>query len=198
MSPRINCIADSSLQAEWGFVYAGEVLVSAVDEHGAYQVEKLEVGDIWYFPKGSAHTIQGLADQSEYLLVFDDGNFDAVGTTFNIDDWLAHTPVSILAKNFGIPESVFGTLPASNPYIVNSTVSTSKVEGWEKKLTGNSSYVYHTFKHDPVPVPGGGGEFRIIDSTNFPISKTIAATVVTLKPKGLRELHWHPNVRNTN
>jgi len=61
------------LQAEWGYVYAGEVLVSAVDEDGNYQVDKLEVGDIWYFPKGSAHTVQGLADENEYLLVFDDG-----------------------------------------------------------------------------------------------------------------------------
>jgi hypothetical protein len=40
-------------------VYAGEVLVSAVDENGDYQVDKLQVGDIWYFPKGNAHTVQG-------------------------------------------------------------------------------------------------------------------------------------------
>jgi oxalate decarboxylase/phosphoglucose isomerase-like protein (cupin superfamily) len=46
-------------QAEWGYVYAGQVLVSAVDENGDYQVDKLNVGDIWYFPKGSAHTVQG-------------------------------------------------------------------------------------------------------------------------------------------
>lgn len=45
--------------AEWGYVYAGQVLVSAVDETGKYQVDKLDVGDIWYFPKGSAHTVQG-------------------------------------------------------------------------------------------------------------------------------------------
>lgn len=45
--------------AEWGYVYAGSVIISAVDENGDYQVDKLEVGDIWYFPKGSAHTIQG-------------------------------------------------------------------------------------------------------------------------------------------
>jgi len=54
-------------------LYAGEILVSAVDEDGNYQVDRLTVGDIWYFPKGSAHTIQGLADENEYLLVFDDG-----------------------------------------------------------------------------------------------------------------------------
>lgn len=48
-----------TLQAEWGYVYSGEVLVSAVDEDGNYQVDKLGVGDIWYFPKGAAHTVQG-------------------------------------------------------------------------------------------------------------------------------------------
>jgi oxalate decarboxylase len=38
-----------------------------------------------------------------------------------------------------------------------------------------------------------GGEVRIVDSRNFPLSKHIAAGLVTLKPGGMRELHWHPN-----
>ncbi|KAJ9156332.1 Oxalate decarboxylase [Pleurostoma richardsiae] len=50
-----------------------------------------------------------------------------------------------------------------------------------------------TLQHPGENVPGHGGEFRKIDSTNFPISKTIAATFVRLQPGGLRELHWHPN-----
>ena len=37
-----------------------------------------------------------------------------------------------------------------------------------------------------------GGEVKIIDATNFPITP-IAAALVTVKPGGLRELHWHPN-----
>lgn len=41
-------------------MYAGSILVSAVDETGKNQVDVLQVGDIWYFPKGSAHTIQGM------------------------------------------------------------------------------------------------------------------------------------------
>lgn len=65
--------------AEWGFVYSGEVLVSAVDEDGRYVNEKLGFGDIWYFPKGVAHSVQGLDDENEFLLVFDDGNFDRAG-----------------------------------------------------------------------------------------------------------------------
>jgi oxalate decarboxylase len=38
-----------------------------------------------------------------------------------------------------------------------------------------------------------GGSVRIVDSTNFPASKTIAAALVELDPGALRELHWHPN-----
>jgi oxalate decarboxylase len=180
--------------AEWGFVYSGRVLVSAVDENGKYQVDILGLGDIWYFPKGQAHTVHGLDDENEYLLVFDDGDFDKVGTTFNIDDWLSKTPKSILAKNFGVNESVFNSLPTTNPYILNGTISTHNVTGPNGQLIGNSSYVYHTFQHKPEPVPGGGGLFYKIDSTNFPIATTIASTFVQLEPKGLRELHWHPTV----
>jgi oxalate decarboxylase len=87
--------------AEWGYVYHGQVAVSAVDEDGRNQVEVLNEGDIWYFPKGEAHVIQGLAEQNEYLLVFDDGDFEAPGTSFNVDDWIAHTPKDILAKSLG-------------------------------------------------------------------------------------------------
>ncbi|KAK4192566.1 oxalate decarboxylase oxdD [Podospora australis] len=180
--------------AEWGFVYSGSVLISAVDEFGRYEVAKLNYGDIWYFPKGAAHTVQGLEDENEFLLVFDEADFDKVGTTFMVDDWIAHTPRDILAKNFGLNESVFDDVPVPNPYIFNGTVSTKNVtDGPAGELTGNASFVYRTFEHKGEPVPGKGGEFYKIDSTNFPVSKTIAATFVRLEPKGLRELHWHPN-----
>lgn len=114
-------------------------------------------------------------------------------TTFNIDDWLAHTPKSIIAKSLGVNESVLGSLPTTNFYILNATIDTSSVTGPYGELSGNNSYVYFARDHPEEKVPGGGGSFRIIDTTTFPIS-TIAAAVVTLKPKAIRELHWHPNV----
>jgi oxalate decarboxylase len=39
---------------------------------------------------------------------------------------------------------------------------------------------------------------RIADSTNLFVSKTIAATLVTIKPGGLRDMHWHPNADEWN
>lgn len=116
-------------------------------------------------------------------------------TTFMIDDWIKHTPKDILAKNFGVDPSVFGKVPEKYPYILNGTVEEQKVTGGNGALVGNSSFVYHSDQHVTEPVPGNGGTFRKVDSTTFPIAKTIAAAVVELEPKGLRELHWHPNVR---
>jgi oxalate decarboxylase len=110
-----------------------------------------------------------------------------------VDDWVAHTPKSVLAKNFGLNESVFANVPSSDPYIINGTVTTSAES--DVGLTGNSSYIFHNSQGQAnVDVPGGGGNISIIDSRNFPISTTIAASVVSLEPGGLRELHWHPNV----
>ncbi|KAK5684697.1 hypothetical protein LTS12_029102, partial [Elasticomyces elasticus] len=166
--------------AEWGFVYNGSLLLSGVDENGGFTTEKLNTGDIWYFPKGVAHNVQGLDDENEYLLVFDDGDFEKIGTTFMVDDWIAHTPKDILAKNFGVDSSVFDKVPPKFPYILNGTVSEDLKKEPEGTLKGNSSYVYHTYDHPSEPVPGQGGTFRKIDSTNFPISKTIAATIVEL------------------
>ncbi|KAI4216181.1 MAG: hypothetical protein L6R36_009350 [Xanthoria steineri] len=178
---------------EWAYVYQGRVRVAAVDEDGKNQVADLQVGDIWYFPKGQAHTLQGLDDQNEFLLAFDDGDFDATGTTFGVDDWITHTPRSILAKNFGVNESVFDTVPSKEPVVSSGTIGSANVDSPNGMLEGNSSYVYKLSQVDVPRAPGGGGTLAKVDSRNFPIATRIAAAIVTLEPKGLRELHWHPN-----
>ncbi|KAL6885679.1 putative oxalate decarboxylase oxdC [Trichoderma evansii] len=180
--------------AEWGFVYKGRMLLSAVDENGVYQTEELNYGDIWYFPKGVAHTLQGLEDSNEYLIVLDDGDINRAGSIFHVDDWMSHTPKDILAKNFGVPESTFDFLPSTHPYTVNGQVSEKNVTGAVTPIASdNNSFVYRTLQHPPEKVGSHKGVVYKIDSTTFPRAKTIAATYVTLQPGGLRELHWHPN-----
>jgi oxalate decarboxylase len=45
----------------------------------------------------------------------------------------------------------------------------------------------------PATSTNPAGEVRIIDSSTFKISTAISAAIVTVKPGGVRELHWHPN-----
>src|SRR5207248_6033578 len=37
------------------------------------------------------------------------------------------------------------------------------------------------------------GELRAADSSNFNVATTIAAALITVRPGGVREMHWHPN-----
>ena len=63
-------------------------------------------------------------------------------------------------------------------------------------VTAPNGPVQQTFSYRlqaQEPVEAAGGRVRIIDSSNFPVSKTVAAALVEVDPGGLRELHWHPN-----
>jgi oxalate decarboxylase len=97
--------------AEWSYMLYGTARITGVDANGRNFVDDVGVGDLWYFPPGIPHSIQGLGpDGAEFLLVFDDGDFDE-DTTFLLSDWIKHVPPEVLAKNFGVQASEFAKVP---------------------------------------------------------------------------------------
>src|SRR5580692_8174566 len=103
--------------AEWAFMISGSARITAVDQAGRGFVEDVNEGDLWVFPGGIPHSIQGLGeDGATFLLVFDDGNFNEF-QTFLLTDWLTHTPKEVLAKNFGVPEATFDKVPKKELFI---------------------------------------------------------------------------------
>lgn len=179
-------------EAEWAYMILGRARITSVDQNGRNFIADVGEGDLWYFPPGIPHSIQGLEEGCEFLLVFDDGNFSDL-STFSISDWFAHTPKEVLSANFGVPESAFATIPKEQRYIYQSTVpgpiETQAVQ--DPYGTVPLSFTHRLLAQKPIVTPGG--TVRIADSTNFPISQRIAAALVEIKPGGMRELHWHPN-----
>ena len=179
-------------EAEWAYMLNGRARISAVDQQGRNYLNDVGVGDLWNFPAGIPHSIQGLEEGCEFLLVFDDGNFSE-DSTFLISDWFAHTPKEILAKNFGVAESDFDNIPASERYIFPAPVPGALATD---KVSDQQGLVPQTFSHrllEQKPLKTNGGSVRIVDSTNFPVATTIAAALVEVEPGGMREMHWHPN-----
>ena len=181
--------------AEWAYMLKGDARITAIDQDGRAFQEDVSEGDLWYFPAGIPHSIQGLkgleGNGCEFLLVFDDGNFSEEAT-FLLSDWLAHTPKEVLAKNFGVPESAFDRIPEKDLWIFQAPVpgplAADRVAG--------AGPVPNTFSHRMLaqePIRMKGGTVRITDSSLFNASKTIAAALVEVEPGGMRELHWHPN-----
>ncbi|WP_252263881.1 cupin domain-containing protein [Paracidobacterium acidisoli] len=181
---------------EWAFMLYGSARITVLSPDGTIFIDDVSKGDLWFFPAGFPHSIQGLGpDGCEFLLVFDEGAF-AEDNTFLLSEWVAHTPPDVLMKNFNLPQSEIAKLPKDELYIFPSDVPGSLAQA--RAAAGGASVaspVSYTFKMGAMAPTKktAGGEVRVVDSHNFPVSKSIAAGLVTLKPGGLRELHWHPN-----
>jgi oxalate decarboxylase len=174
----------------------GNARVTVLNPDGTIFIDDVSKGDLWYFPAGFPHSIQGLGpDGCEFLLVFNQGMFSE-DNTFLVSDWLAHTPPSVLSKNFGLPEGALANLPGSALYIFPADLPKAMAE--DKAAVGGQtvqSSIQYTFRMEAMAPTKQttGGEIRIVDSHNFPASQNVAAALNTIKPGGMRELHWHPN-----
>ena len=105
---------------------------------------------------------------------------------------IAHTPKAVLAENFRLSPEKFRSIPTSEKYIFRGSLPGSidheKPHGFRQSKI---RFTHHMLAQDPVRTTGG--LVRITDSTNFPISKTVAAAHLEIEPGALREMHWHPN-----
>ena len=182
--------------AEWALMLDGRARITCIDPDGKAFVDDVKAGDIWNFPSGYPHSIQGLEpDGCQFLLVFDDGAFDEFETVL-LTDWVAHTPPEILAKNFGVAASAFPPLPAEGRYIFPGTIPGPLADDQRaaQRNLGPSRLPFDFRLMEMAPTKKArGGEVRIVDGGNFKASQQIAAAHVILHPGGLREMHWHPN-----
>src|ERR1700726_667706 len=155
--------------AEWAYMLYGNARITAVDAQGRNFIDDVGVGDLWYFPAGIPHSIQGLnPDGCEFLLVFDDGDFDE-DDTFLLSDWFKHIPSEVLAKNFGVSASSFGHTPdPSERYIFAAPVPGQL----QPSNTAGATAVSQSFSHRMMaqqPVKTKSGTIRITDSSVFPV-----------------------------
>lgn len=181
---------------EWAIMLTGNARVSVMQPDGKMFIDDLGPGDLWYFPAGYPHSIQGLAgDGCEFLLVFNEGAFSE-DDTFLLSEFLAHTSPEIVQKNTGWTRDTWNKLPPTELYIFEAPLPDS-LESDRKFLGSNlETSKRYTFRMGAMPATKAtpGGEVRIVDSKNFPVALNIASAMVTLKPGAIREMHWHPNV----
>jgi oxalate decarboxylase len=184
-------------QAEWAVMTYGNCRVTILDQKGRPEVADVKEGDLWYFPAGLPHSLQGLGpDGCEFVIAFDNGTASEFNTLL-VTDWIAHTPPEVLAKNFGVPVEAFRHIPVHNKWIYQSNVQAPPLPTVKAQIAAVAGKPPNPFVFRLGDMPPSSetnsGTVRIADSTNFLVSKTIAATQVTIKPGGMRAMHWHPN-----
>ncbi len=184
------------LAAEWAYMSYGNCRITVLDPQGRAYVADVKEGDLWYFPAGYPHSLQGLGpDGAEFILCFDDGKASEFNTLL-LSDWMAHTPPDVLAANFGVPEEVFSKIYTHNLWIfqgeVPGPIAADAAAIRSAEGAPPNPFVY-SLGDGPVTRQTKGGFVQVADSHNFKASSTVAAALVTVHPGGLRAMHWHPN-----
>jgi oxalate decarboxylase len=180
---------------EWALMLYGTARITAIDADGKSFVADVKKNDLWFFPSGIPHSIQGLnPDGCEFMLVFEDGEFSESETVL-LSDSMAHLPDEVLSKNFGIGEQALKNVPKEELFIFQTDVP-GALEADQKAAGGAlgkspKDFAFRTMEIPPTKQTKGGN-VRIVDSSNFKVSTT-AMGMVTVHPGGMRELHWHPN-----
>jgi len=178
--------------AEWAYVIKGQCRVTTIDPQNRSEVVDFGPGDVWYFPRGHGHSIQGIGHEDcLFILVFDNGYFSEFGT-FSISDWLGHVPPEVLQKSLGVPAQRFADFPKREVYIAKGTVPPPLSPNRAGSLDATSlTHRYRLLDQKPEDYPGGTN--RLVSQREFPISTTMTGAHMRLKPGAIRELHWHPN-----
>ncbi len=182
-----------AIAAEWAYMIEGRCRITVFGPNGQAEIVDFKKGDVWYFPKGHPHALQGLGpDGCHFVLAFDNGQFSEFGT-FSITDWFAQTPPAILAQNLRISPEAVAHFPKKEAYIVQGQMPSDQLPPLRKTDTETNQSPHKYKLGEQPPMRFEGGDERIVTVHDFPIQSTVSSALIRLDPGGLRELHWHPH-----
>jgi oxalate decarboxylase len=180
--------------AEWAYVLSGHCQVTVVDPQGEIEVANYGAGDLWYFPQGHSHAIQTIGTEPCHaILAFDDGLYSEHGT-FGISDWMSRLTPEVLSQAYGVAQASLAKIPTAETYIMQGEVvaGDSRQARAVKELDRARTHRFHLMAQQPR-VSSEGGWLRIASAREFPISTTMTAMLLHLKPGALQQPHWHAN-----
>ena len=180
--------------AEWAYILAGHCQVVVVDPEGETEVANYGPGDLWYFPKGHAHSIQTVGSEPCHaILAFDDGLYGEHGT-FGLSDWMSRLEPSLLSHALGLPNEVASKIPTAEVYIKQGEViAGDSAEARALQVLDHKRTHRFQLMGQKPRVASSGGSIHVASAREYPISKTFTAVITKLKPGSVHAPHGHPH-----
>ena len=183
------------LPAEWAFVLYGNARITGFDQDGRSFVADVNLGDLWNFPSGIPHSIQGLdPDGTEFL------SYSTTAVSRNSAPSWSHMDGAHAGGGLGeklwLPVAAFNPIPLHEKYIFQAAVPGSLSED-QKAATGPQGDTPESFSYallkQPPNFSSPHGEVRIVDFKKVPDLLDDRGRPRHRPPGAMRELHWHPN-----
>jgi oxalate decarboxylase len=174
--------------AELSYCLAGRALMTIFSPGAGHDTFTVDPGEIVYVPRGYLHHIENIDHvDTKFAIAFNHElpeDIGISGSTGSMTD-------SVLGATFGLSSEYFKSFKRSSHDLLITPKSNTVVPTTTYQKIPN----YHKFnlKAFPPMVQSRGGKVSLGNANNFGVLDGLACYLLTLKPKGIREPHWHPN-----
>jgi oxalate decarboxylase len=176
--------------AESAYVVSGNCRTTVLHPSGEAATDTFGPGDVWCFPRGWGHSIQGLGPgECHFILIFDNGDFSE-DHTFSVTNWLSQTPPDIVSQHLGLSSVEQAALPDGEAYFAKGPVPDDRLPDATARPAAQliSTHHYPLLAQQPRRVAGGGTQ-RVVTVNEFPISSSMASSILEIQAGAMRELH---------
>jgi oxalate decarboxylase len=174
--------------SELSYCLSGRALMTIFSPGAGHDTFTVDTGEIVFVPKGYLHHIENINHgETKFAIAFNHERPEDIGisgSTGSMTD-------KILGATFGLESDYFGKFKKSSQDLLITSRSNPKNATTTYQKIPN----YHKFnlKAFPPTVESRGGKVSLGNANNFGTLSGLACYLLTLKPKGIREPHWHPN-----
>jgi oxalate decarboxylase len=176
---------------ELSYCLSGRALMTIFSPGAGHDTFTVDKGEIVYVPKGYLHHIENINhSETKFAIAFNHEKPEDIG----ISGSTGSMPDKVLGDTFGLGAEYFSNFKKSSHDLLITFRSKMEEDG-TTTTTYQTIPNYHKFnlKDFPPMVQTKGGTVSLGNADNFGILSGLACYLLTLKPKGIREPHWHPN-----
>ena len=177
--------------SEFGYVVSGNCVLTVYDPNNHTESGPLFEGDIWFVPRGFAHSLWAAGSQGcTVCTVYDDG-ITTEQNALHVTDLLRSERPEIIVSSLGITQQVISSASSRVPILGMGRTDPGPLAPHGFAGPPPESFRFKLMQLPAVKTPGG--TFVQASSSDFPMSLTMVGAITILYPDGIREPHWHPN-----
>ncbi len=172
---------------ELGYVLAGTVLITVVDNADAISTFSVGAGQMFHINSGALHAIENVGDDdAELVIVFSHER----PQDFSLHAAFGAMSDAVLGNTYDLSARAFTTLTrdTTSPYLVQRVGPAAVPDGADRADM-------HRFdiEAQPPPVDFAYGQARVSRTQFWPALRNLSMYSLRIADDGMREPHWHPD-----